>query len=54
MVVRAREAELRVHLPTRQLLVHMRQCFAAGAFAGNFEDKVWPIDLDDSPAELWK
>jgi hypothetical protein len=56
VVARAREGELRVNLPTRQLLVHMRHCFVAGGAegAGIIEDKVWPIDLSDFPAELRK
>jgi hypothetical protein len=55
VVARAREAELRVHLPTRQLFVHMRQCHIAAGHPevakGVVEDKVWVVDL---PTDLWK
>jgi len=55
VVARAREAELRVHLPSRQLVVHMRHCYITSndpeVANGVVEDKVWAIDL---PADLWK
>jgi hypothetical protein len=53
VVARAREGELHVHLPTKQLLVRMRHCFVVGGAGrdGFVEDKVWSIDL---PAEVWK
>jgi hypothetical protein len=55
VVARAREGELRVHLPTRQLFVHMRKCYITSSdpeiAAGIVEDKVWVVDL---PADLWK
>jgi lipopolysaccharide export system permease protein len=49
---RAREAELLVDLPRKQILVHMRYCYVInekGTGSGYFEDKVWPVAL---PEEL--
>jgi lipopolysaccharide export system permease protein len=49
VVARAREAELRVHLPNKQILVHMRHCYITSSdpeiATGVVEDKVWPVDL---------
>jgi lipopolysaccharide export system permease protein len=49
VVARAREAELRVHMQKKQVLVHMRHCYITstdpGIATGLVEDKVWPVDL---------
>jgi lipopolysaccharide export system permease protein len=48
VVAKAREAELLVDLPRKQILVHMRHCFVLsedGTKTGYFEDKVWPVAL---------
>ena len=51
VVAWARDAELRVHMQKKQVLVHMRHCHVASTdpkeAAGLFEDKVWPVDLPD-------
>jgi hypothetical protein len=51
VVARAHESELRVHLPTRQVQVHMRRCYITSTdpnvATGLVEDKVWPVDLRD-------
>jgi lipopolysaccharide export system permease protein len=48
VVAKAREAELLVDLPRRQILVHMRHCFVLSEDNNKnayFEDKVWPVAL---------
>src|SRR5262249_19614190 len=49
VVARAREAELRVHLPSKQVLVRMWHCYITSSdpeiATGVVEDKVWPVDL---------
>jgi lipopolysaccharide export system permease protein len=48
VILRAKEAELRVDLPRRQILVHMRHCYVLnneGTENGYFENKVWPVAL---------
>jgi lipopolysaccharide export system permease protein len=48
VVAKAREAELLVDMPRKQILVHMRHCFVLsedGKKTGYFEDKVWPVAL---------
>jgi lipopolysaccharide export system permease protein len=48
VVAKAREAELLVDMPRKQILVHMRHCFVlseSGHKSGYFEDKVWPVAL---------
>jgi lipopolysaccharide export system permease protein len=55
VVVRAREAELRVDLANKQLIVKMVDCdiksIDPNLCSGYLKDKEWPIDL---PPELWK
>jgi lipopolysaccharide export system permease protein len=55
VVVRAREAELRVDLPNKQLIVKMVDCDIKSIdpklCSGYLKDKDWPIDL---PPDLWK
>jgi lipopolysaccharide export system permease protein len=42
----AKEAELRVDLVHRQILVHMRQCqMTQGAGQMLVDDKIWPVDI---------
>ena len=42
----AREAELRVNLAQKQILVHMKDCHFTGENGSGFVvDKVWPVDL---------
>jgi lipopolysaccharide export system permease protein len=48
VIARAREAELRVNLPRKLLLVHMRHCFISSSDPGDVgyvEDKVWDVEL---------
>jgi lipopolysaccharide export system permease protein len=49
VVARAREAELRVHMKAKQVLVYMRHCNITSTdpnvATGLVEDKVWPVDL---------
>jgi lipopolysaccharide export system permease protein len=58
VVARAREAELRVHMPTKQILVRMWHCFIASSdpeiATGVVEDKVWPVDLPSDIGEEQK
>jgi lipopolysaccharide export system permease protein len=53
MIALAREAELRVDLPNRQLLVQMRNVTLlgpAGETRGQFEGRVWPVQLPPTVA----
>jgi lipopolysaccharide export system permease protein len=48
VIARAREADLRVDLVNRQVLVHMKHCHLYsedGKSSGYFQDKVWPVPL---------
>ena len=48
VIARAREAELHVDLPRRQVEVHMRHCYLLddkGNNRGYFQDKIWPVPL---------
>src|SRR5262249_36504941 len=49
VVARARDSELRVHMPKQQVFVHMRHCFITSSdpeiATGVVEDKVWAVDL---------
>ncbi len=53
VIARAREAELRVHMPTKQVHVHMHHCWISSSDpnmgTGFLVDKVWQVDL---PPEL--
>jgi lipopolysaccharide export system permease protein len=51
LVVRAREAELRVDTRNKQLLVHMRNGAFYSVTSGTwvwFEDRVWPVPMSDN------
>jgi len=53
LIARAREADLRVDMAHKQILVHMRQCAISsdnGADDAYVEDKVWPVEL---PEEIY-
>src|SRR5262249_55891142 len=51
----AREAELRVNLAQKQILVHMRDCHVAGhQDTGFFANKIWPVDLPPDIASATK
>jgi lipopolysaccharide export system permease protein len=51
----AREAELRVNLAQKQILVHMRDCHVAGQQdTGFFANKIWPVDLPPDIATATK
>src|SRR5262249_45695847 len=58
VVARAREAELRVHLPSKQILVRMWHCDISSSdpkiATGVVEDKVWPVDLPEGIVEEQK
>jgi len=49
VIARAHEAELHVHMKSRQVLVDMRNCWISSSdpdiVTGFVEAKVWPIDL---------
>jgi lipopolysaccharide export system permease protein len=50
VVVQAREGDLRVDVAHKLLLVHMKHCNGTSSddgSRGEFEDKVWPVDLPD-------
>jgi lipopolysaccharide export system permease protein len=50
VIAESREAELRVDLPRRQVLVQMSHCFVfnnKGTENGYFENKVWPVALPE-------
>src|SRR5262245_31918407 len=50
LIASAREADLRVDLPRRQVLLHMRNGMVMykGTTSGYFDDRVWPIPLPAS------
>jgi lipopolysaccharide export system permease protein len=51
LIARAREAELVVDLPNRQIQVHMRHCYVTSSdpkeAQGYVDDRKWPVDLPD-------
>jgi lipopolysaccharide export system permease protein len=50
IIAKAKEAEIRVDLPRRQILVHMNQCYVLnndGKDVGFFENKVWNVELPE-------
>jgi lipopolysaccharide export system permease protein len=52
LVARAREAEIRVDSRNKQVLVYMRHgevLSLTNGTRGYFEDKVWPVEMPDSP-----
>ncbi len=51
VIARAKEAELRVDLAHKVILVYMRDCHVAnaeGGVGGVFAEKLWPVDLPES------
>jgi lipopolysaccharide export system permease protein len=51
VTARARDAELHVHMKSKQVLVHMHSCWISSSDPeicnGFVEDKVWPVDLPE-------
>jgi lipopolysaccharide export system permease protein len=54
VIARAREAELRVDMAQKQIIVHMRHCYISsenGLDEGYVLDKDWPVELPDFPTD---
>ncbi len=58
VIARAREAELHVHMKSKQVLVDMRNCWISSSnpdiVSGFVEAKVWPVDLPEDIFDIAK